>query len=301
MPKVLMHLLAVCLSGTALALVERAPAEAYDMYYLSVGNSHYQDTTLDIPDADRSADEIGQTLRIAGAVDGLTLTSKEGAYVTRDEVLGALSQIASKAKAARNPLVVYYFLGHGMWGEDRDDLSHVSLLGHYEPSDPLNVTRSSSIIKTEEIMDLLDEQDLRYILILDNCYDREPASPPEEIARTLTNILTDTIKELHPARMLTHPVIILYAAEPGHSVQMLDHPENKDMASGPLARRLLLLLKATFESQKELTVGNFLQQMNDPTFDPESVPGHHKAWIRDSGSTVLIPAGARSKSAESDR
>jgi hypothetical protein len=298
MPKVLMHLLAVCLSGTALALVERAPAEAYDMYYLSVGSAHYQDTTLDFPSAGEVAHEIADTLKLAGAVDGLTLTSKEGAYVTRGNIWGALNQITSKAKAARNPLVVYYFLGHG--GTVEKGLYHASVLGHYKPSDldASDITRSSSIIGTQEIADSLQRQKLPYILILDNCYYRKSVGVLDDIATATTWKIIDLINN---AIRLTDPAIVLYAAQPGGVVQALEHPENKRRASGPLARRLLLLLKATFASQQVMTVANFLQQMNDPAFDRESVPGYHSKWIANSESMVLIPAGARSKSLESGR
>ena len=48
-------------------------------------------------------------------------------------------------------------------------------------------------------------------------------------------------------------------------------------------------------------VGDFLKQMNDPAFDPESVPGDHKAWIMNAQSAVLIPAGERAKPTESAR
>jgi hypothetical protein len=147
-------------------------------------------------------------------------------------------------------------------------------------------------------MDHLDKKNLSYILILDNCYGREPAPPAEEVGRAIAGSLIDIIRRLVPK---TPPVIVLYAAKPGHSVPALEHPVYKGMGSGPLARRLLLLLMETFNSQKELTVGNFLQQMNNPKFDSPSVPGHHRALIENSGSTVLIPAGARSKSIESDR
>src|SRR5262245_46826503 len=134
MHKVLTHLLVVCIGGIAIALVERAPAEAYDVYYLTVGNSMYRDNRYNIQGANLSTREMAQYLRWAGAVDGITLVSEQGAYVTRDDVLGALSEIASKAKEARNPLVVYYFIGHG--GSGGDGWSHVSFVGSYKPSDP---------------------------------------------------------------------------------------------------------------------------------------------------------------------
>jgi hypothetical protein len=76
MHKVLRHLLVVCIGGIAIALVERAPAEAYDIYYLTVGNSKYRDNRYDIQGANPSTREMAQYLDRAGAVDGITLVSE---------------------------------------------------------------------------------------------------------------------------------------------------------------------------------------------------------------------------------
>jgi hypothetical protein len=270
------------------------------MYFLSIGNSAYREDTFNtFPDnmPNVVADEIAQKLREAGAVDGRTLKSEPGYYLTREKVLSELDRIASKAKAARNPLVVYYFIGHG----EEKDLVHVSILGHYKKSDDIDVKKSSSIITTKEVMAHLDDKNLSYILILDNCYGREPLPPLDEFARIWGGTYISILDRLLQITSGTPPKIVLYAAKPGDQVPALDHPVYEGMGSGPLARRLLLLLMETFKSQKDLTVGNFLQQMNNPNFDPNSVPGHHTEWIENSGSTVLIPAGARSKPIESDR
>jgi len=76
MRKALPHLMLVCVVGITIALVEPTPAEAYEVYYLSVGNSLYRDKNLWIKDANVSAREIARYLRWAGAVDGITLESE---------------------------------------------------------------------------------------------------------------------------------------------------------------------------------------------------------------------------------
>jgi len=53
------------------------PAAAFDLYYVSVGNSRYRNASLDIPDANVSARQVAHALRRAGAVDGVTLVSEE--------------------------------------------------------------------------------------------------------------------------------------------------------------------------------------------------------------------------------
>jgi hypothetical protein len=215
-------------------------------------------------------------------------------------VLGKLSEIASRAKASRNPLVVYYFIGHG--GSGGDGWSHVSFVGYYTPSDPADVTRTRAVVETREIKESLEKLDLPYILILDNCYDRETVGAVQAVGQNVGKMWSEAADAT--ARLgLREPAILLYAARPGHSVQTVPHPLGKLYAIGPLARRLFLLLEAAFESKRGLSVGDFLKQMSNPGLDPErpkSVPGDQKAWISNTGA-VLIPSGARAKSVESVR
>ena len=294
MHKALTHLLVVCIGSITIVLIDRLPVEAYDIYYLTVGNAAYREERLNLRDANVSAGEIAQYLRWAGAVDGITLKSELGAYLTRDDVMSALKEIARKAKAARAPLVVYYFIGHG--GSGRDNWSHVSFLGNYQSSDSAEVARSHAIIETREIKKSLEQLNLPYILILDNCYERKPVGGLEGFGQTLSGKVseqTDTIARLG----LREPAILLYAARPGHIVSAIAHPWEK-RAIGPLARRLLLLLQPVFESKQGLSVGDFLKGINDPAFDPKSVPGDQKTWISNTGD-VLIPSGGRSMAVES--
>jgi Caspase domain len=301
MYKVLTHLVLLCIVGIMIALVDRIPAEAYDIYYLSVGNSKYRDNNLDIPDANLSAHGITRYLRWARAVDGITLVSQQSEYVTRDDVLGALGEIARKAKAARDPLVVYYFVGHG--ASRGEGWSHVSFVGNYKSSDPVDVAPSRAIVETQEIQELLENQDLPFILILDNCYYRQPEglSPIwQTIQRGMVEAAMIVMDRANRSLRIEHtmdPAIIFYAAKPGLSVQTLPHPSNEFNSIGPLARRLLLLFDEAFKSETGLSVGRFHEKMNDLAFDPKSIPGHHREWISNSGE-MLIPAGARAESTE---
>jgi hypothetical protein len=301
MRKALTHLLVVYIAGIAVALVDRIPVDAYDIYYLSVGNSEYRDREDNIPHANVSAREIVQSLRRAGAVDGITLKSEQGAYVTRDDVLDALREIASKATAAKDPLVVYYFVGHGA---SRPDGMHVSSVGNYSRSDPADVARLGAIIETGEIEEVLETQNLSYILILDNCYyyDAMPGliGAYARIANqaALRGKWAADILKREIGSSLREPAIILYAAKPGQYVTTLPLPSNDFFQIGPLARRLLLMLDEASKSKTSLSVERFLEKMLDSAFDPQSIPGGHMKWIRNTTKKVLIPSEARAESTE---
>jgi hypothetical protein len=225
-------------------------------------------------------------------VDGITLVSEQNTYVTHDDVMSVLTEIASKAKGAKNPLVVYYFIGHGEAGPGE---KHVSLVGYYKQSDPTEVVRSRGIIETREVGRLLEKQELPYILILDNCYSSAPAEGLQLLSRAINKKMfgiADGIDRMNPNFGKAQKLMIemvLYAAKPGHFVRTLKHPWY-EQSIGPLGRRLLLLLNAAIKSEKELSVGRFLEQMNDPAFDPTSAVGHHTMWTSGSGLLDVTPS-----------
>jgi hypothetical protein len=49
------------------------------------------------------------------------------------------------------------------------------------------------------------------------------------------------------------------------------------------------------KSKTGLTVGRFLEKMNDSAFDPQSFPGHHMKWISNTKEVLPIPTEAKSE------
>jgi len=300
--KALTHLVFVWVVGITLALVNQASAEAYQVYYLSVGNSEYRDESYKLRPANESSRHVARYLRWAGAVDGITLVSERGHYVMKDDVIGALKKIISKAKMAKEPLVVYYFMGHGK--SSRPLENHVSLVGDLKKSDSdKGVLSPRATIETREIARSLEAAGLPYILILDNCYEgvlAKGALQALAVAEGKAAVKLGVAIERMPLSLEAQKSmlgIVLYAAKPGHFVLTVQHPgDDKDQTNrpkrtiGPLGRRLLLLLDKEIKSEKGLSIGRFLEQMNDPTFDPTSVTGYHTIWSPDSGLSDVTPS-----------
>lgn len=276
---------AVHAAAAALLALGPLSAVAFDIHYLSVGNASYADDELTIPDANTSARQITGLLRRMGAAGGETLLSQEDARVTADDVREALERVADAAASAADPLVVYYFIGHGRTAEPGG--VHVSLTGAYDGHD---ATLASSLIETDELRDILDERGLAYILILDNCYYREPVEGVVGYARAVNDKFFEVgrlLGKLDIHQQERRPRIALYAASPGNVARTLPHPKSDAYAIGPLARRLLLLLEEVPEDG--LSVQAWLDRMTDQGFDTESVPGKTDAEVDAPGAT-LIPA-----------
>jgi hypothetical protein len=273
------------LHAAAAAVLALGPlsAAAVDIHYLSVGNASYADDTLSIPDANTSARQIAGLLRRIGAAGGETLLSQDDARVTAADVREALERVADAAASAADPLVVYYFIGHGRTAEPGG--IHVSLTGVYDGSE---ATDASSRIQTDELRDILDERGLAYILILDNCYYREPVEGVVGLARAVNDKFFDLgrLVAKQDFRQLDRVArIALYAASPGNVVRTLPHPKSDAYAIGPLARRLLLLLDEAPEDG--LSVQAWLDRMTDQGFDSSSVPGKTDAEVDAPGATLI--------------
>lgn len=277
-----------------------APTEtaAYDVYYVSVGNAQYRDSDLNIPDANLSARQITYYLRQAGARDGITLLSEEGAYVTNDDVIDAIDRVAAQASNARDPLLVYYFIGHGRTTEPGG--IHVSLTGSYRKSASGGQAHRQGLIETRALQDRLEESKVPYLLILDNCYFRQPVGGFQAFGRALGDKLMEQAETLDSLSFgrddePRDPRIVFYAASPGNVVRTVQHPWNERYSVGPLARRLLLLLDATLEAGQRLSIGRFLESINDAGFDPGSAVGHQTVHV-DRRAATFVPAGSKSDS-----
>ena len=131
------------------------------------------------------------------------------------------------------------------------------------------------MVVTEDLEQLLRQRGLPYVMILDNCYFREPASGVEGFGREIATAFFDLSRMVSqiPASPVPEPSprITLFAADRGGFVQAQPHPTDDQEWIGPLARRLLLMLDAA--DGTDLSVQGFLGRMSDPAFDPPTVAG----------------------------
>lgn len=272
-----------CAATVALWLLACSlPAAAYDILYVAVGNSHYRSVSMrgvhsfeSISGGNKSARKVAEYLGRIGAQYGILFRSEPNRFVTREQILSALEEVVRTAKKYPNPIIVYYFIGHGI--SEGVGWSHFSVPGDVVGSlESVNVEALSKItLSTGEIFELLDSSNLRFIMMLDNCYEGDPASLTAAVfSRSLRQNLNDIFQVFRFINEFHKPNIVLYSTKPGTVTSTVADPLNpvSNIGVGPLARRFLLIVDQALSDKKTLTLGNFLKQMTSPTLDTKTNP-----------------------------
>ncbi len=297
-------LLLIVFMSAAFAQASAAQAaQTYDIFYLAVGNTDYLDiippgsetgpvklqSFADLDDGARSAREMASYLDGAGAVYGMTLVSENGKLVVREDVLNALDKLLVKVKESKspNPLVVFYFCGHGI--SEGIGWNHFSIPGGFilssddakKMSENAIEVMAKNAIHAGDISDKIEKVTSSYMLLLDSCYEgkeRSAASP--FLTRQVEQNLNDSFKILRVLNEFRGPGIAIFATLPGSYVEMVNDPKNAEIMLGRIARRTILILDQARKTKNKLPVGEFLRKISDQKFDREtnsvltrSVPG----------------------------
>lgn len=271
----LLILLSPCI---AIAASTGTAQQAYDIYYLAVGNSHYATGTAaqgfnNLEGANKSARKVAAYLDQAGAEAGITLVSDRDKLVTKKDVLNALDNLLVKVKRSksRNPLVVFYFCGHGV--SEGIGWNHFSIPGDFiVPLEKINIdTLAKAAIYANEVSDAIENHKLPCLLLLDSCYEFEKVNLPDRvISQQLANNLTDAFKAVRYLNEFRDgPAMAVFSTRPGTVVPMAQDPIDTDskLSIGPLARRLIMSFEQAFEKKGVLRIAEFLQQMSGAAFD----------------------------------
>ena len=96
----------------------KASSDEYQIYYISIGSSHYENLDMNLPLAkgsNNSARVIAETLDSYGA-KGTLLTSEEGDLPDREDLRQALFELKQNIREdnPENPFLIFYYMGHGI-------------------------------------------------------------------------------------------------------------------------------------------------------------------------------------------
>ena len=287
-----------CAIGVALCLLACSlPAAAFDIFYVSVGNSHYRSVSTrgvhsfeSISGGNKSARKVAEYLGRIGALHGILFRTEPKRFVTREQVLGALKEVIRKAKKYPNPIIFYYFIGHGI--SEGIGWNHFSVPSDFIGSlQDVNVDALSAVtLYTGEIFDLLESSNIRFIMMLDNCYEGDPVSLTSAVfSKSLQQNLNDIFQVLRFMNEFHKPNIVLYSTKPGTVASMAADPINpaSNIGVGPLARRFLLIVDQALHDEKILTLENFLKQMTNPTLDTKTNPAVNFAELKDPKAVLV--------------
>lgn len=268
------------------AVAGQAEKPTYDIFYLAVGSSHYRklprtnisgkqfEGFSDLKGAPiKSAKYVSEQLDYAGALAGITLISDYNRLVTRADVFKALEAIVAQAKKspAKNPLVVFYFCGHGV--SEGFAWNHFSLTGDFNADwSQLNVeTMAEKTVYAGAVADFIEERKIPFLLLFDTCYEgKEEPLAAAVISQQLAANIKDISGILRAFNEFRGPDLVIYAAKPGTTVPVVDDPVAPKalVGVGRLARRLVKSFNAAQKVKDSLPIEKFFKQMTEPVFDP---------------------------------
>ena len=165
----------------SLAAITARAQTRFDTYFLAVGSTSYIQPASrsehgfeSLPGANASARLVADILTRGGAAGGIVLTSGQGAYIDRADFMQALAAVVAQLKAARpaNPLLVVYFVGHGI--SEGIAWNHFSVPSNFvygAPLDRLDIEMMARhTIHAAGVADQIEKLGVPYLLLLDTCY-----------------------------------------------------------------------------------------------------------------------------------
>ena len=108
----------------------------YDIYYLVVGSGHYsKGENMDRPEAINSANQMALNIQKIGG-HGKKLLSGENKPVTKNDILNLIYDLKQTIRLdkAKNPLIIFYFMGHGLGSSELDQFI---MFGTYDFKNPI--------------------------------------------------------------------------------------------------------------------------------------------------------------------
>ncbi|MGB0175676.1 MAG: caspase family protein [Owenweeksia sp.] len=273
-------------------LLMNGVAQEFSVFYLAVGSSHYQqnldslsedcESFTDMPAANKSASLMAQLFEERSGGQGILLNSRRNHLLTKGEILENLNTIVNEAKTTnrKQPLLVFYFCGHGV--SEGAGWNQYLVPGNFTEK-PSNIVRRSravnlramqdKLIHLAEISDILKESGMPYMLLIDACHEG-----PVENFSSLDMVLRDTsvtnARELEIMLSLqkdygsNNPVV--FATPPGTLTRVVQNPKTSERSLvGPLCRKMLLI-ENELDSRQDLSLGNITEMLEDPGLDPQT-------------------------------
>ncbi len=285
---------------------------AYTVHVLAIGNGRYIKDPghlqkgfaglVDNADAEESAARFAATMSDHGAIRVDTLISRERHFLSRENVLGSVADWTRTVQAAKaiNPLLVFYYCGHGF-----SEGTNYSL---FLP--PGDLTRDPRKLNAEEwgevaispldIREKMEATGLPYLILLDCCYEGrqkpDPEMPDQYLidqtgSQAAMDLWSDMIPILKMLNLMRGPDPVLFATRPGKVVETLLHRfEDGETWVGPLCARSQAVLRAAQLAGTALTLQEYVERMVGSS---NQVPGGaaFTDWVADerNGNFILKP------------
>lgn len=289
----------LCLAVFAVIAAATADGQSrFDVYYLAIGSQNYVEIPApanafpSIDGARKSARAIADLFDNAGSRSGVVLVSGENQLIGVADVYAALDKLTAKIRSdgPANPLIVYYFAGHGV--SEGISWNHFSVPGNLgyrgNLSDLDPAVLGNATIYTADLVDRLDKTKLPFLVILDNCYEGKAQNfNLPFLSKTATQNLNDSANVLKALNEFRDTYPVLFSTEPGTTVTTSPDPRDPSpqvTEVAPLARRMLII-RQQFPNQVRL--GDFVNRMTSAQLDNVTTPAvTHSAPIKNGDVTL---------------
>ncbi|HYC54216.1 MAG TPA: hypothetical protein VEL28_04685 [Candidatus Binatia bacterium] len=302
LPSILTILLTCCALAFSAGRATPAEAEPLQLFFVTVGSSTYgatagayRDGLRSIYGANNGAKALARRLARRGARFGIVLTSDHGRLVTVHDIDRALSDVHDqiKLRKATNPLLVFYFAGHGI--SEGIAWNHFSLPGTFDyEGDRGRLTveaLSSATLHAASLVDRLEKWEVPFLVLLDTCSEGTEATfDASVLSATAAANLNDVASALRFMNEFRIPNPVLFSTAPGSKVQVAPDPDSPAARNvGPLARRAILTLDAS--PDRPLRLAEFLRSMSAPDVDSLTSPAVTHAvsselWTKEIGPAL---------------
>ncbi|MEB2777470.1 caspase family protein [Algoriphagus sp. D3-2-R+10] len=269
--------------------VAEVNAQEFEVFYLSIGNANYESREekfegkyapfSPVSGARRSARYVAELLERRSNGQGNMLRSDGNHLLSKVKILAAVNDLINTVKKskAKNPLVVFYYCGHGVsegiaWSQflvpgdftEKPD---------YLDTDPLAIDLnelSDKLLYVGEITDLFAEAELPYFCLIDACYEgvEEDFSALDPwFTQTAAQNFKDVAAVLRFMNEYHQENPVLFATQPGMTTKTVTDPSLPEgVKIGPLCRKMLLIEKQ-LDITNPLTLMDVVMLLHDPGFD----------------------------------
>jgi hypothetical protein len=276
---------ALALVAQFLASAPTLAAASFNVYFVAVGSSHYGQSTgsgthglQHIYGANKSAKAIAARLLAGGAKYGVLLTSVEGHLVSAGDVSSAISLVDARMRVdrAKNPLLVFYFAGHGISEGVGWNLFMVpgTFLYTGDLADHDIESIAASTIPAAKLVEQLDHTGVRYVAVLDTCYEgKAPSIDSPVLSGAAIASLRNVSSVLRFMNEFHQSSPVLFSTAPGRVVATVDDPVDATSDPvAPLARRVMILLDNIATKKEPLKLHEFVRQMTSKDLDSKTAP-----------------------------
>jgi hypothetical protein len=258
------------------------------IYYCIIANEHYSldynkfeegfSGLINVEEASIAADKIEAIFKQWGATKGIVLKSTKTTKLDSKMLLGSIDKIISTIKKdkTKNPLLLFYYAGHGFSSEKLQALFLPD--GEFTKNPDLLTLENWDKYATValDLHEKLQQADIEHMMFFDCCYSGRqlqierlsPNTINQLNLKTLDQLMGDTYSILTAMYRMVGPDPVIFSTSAGKSVQTLPLYDGMDSEYvPPLCRRLLLLNQQNAQFPMK-QISEWMKVFLNKNFDP---------------------------------